>query len=403
MNNLVIRKTGKIIFGFILACALVLTITSSAWADDRVTSKLPKFTDLPDSHWAYLYTTRLTYERAITGYPDGTFKPSSNITRAEFLAVVVGALFNGRPETPPAGQHWATNIIKSAEKNSLLEAGEFAQNTWNNPINRQEMAKIMARGAQFVRKEALEVKTSVYTSKVTDFNSIPEAYRSYVAQVYAKGIVTGYPDGSFGGARQATRAEAATMVVRLIDPIFRISAPTNPDEPLGSSIAFNPSTDVAADGRMKLAKAEEYLIKNLQSLKFYEEGGKVYFEGYVTEVPEGFRNRINIIIVFRSGTGIPIASYNSDPFRADIKLPPAGPFKEEVKGGSLEQINYIEVTMSINASNFAYTTFDNYSYEVAWIFSSGHDNRIDIINHIKASKETHKFYDLTTVFLWKSK
>jgi hypothetical protein len=191
MKGLFNKKAAKAVLCLIVAAVLLLTVSGAVWADDRVTGKLPKFTDLPESHWAYLYTTRLTYEKAITGYPDGTFKPSSNITRAEFLAAVVGALFNGRPETPPAGQHWATNIIKSAESSSLLEAGEFKPDTWNNPINRREMAKIMARGAQFVRKEALEAKTSVYTSKVTDFNSIPEAYRSYVAQVYAKGIVTG--------------------------------------------------------------------------------------------------------------------------------------------------------------------------------------------------------------------
>jgi hypothetical protein len=78
-----------------------------------------------------------------------------------------------------------------------------------------------------------------------------------VAQVYTKGIVTGYPDGSFGGNRQATRAEASTMVVRLIENSHRLG---------GSDITFDPAVDVAADGRMKLAKAKEYIMKNVQSL-----------------------------------------------------------------------------------------------------------------------------------------
>jgi len=395
MKPLFAKKTGKAVFAFISTCLLLLAVSGAAWAeDDRVTRNLPKFTDLPESHWAYIHINRLTYEGAITGYPDGTFGPSRNITRAEFLAVVVGALLQ-RPEAPPAGQHWAVNIMQAAEKNNLLEAGEFAQDTWNQAITRQEMAKIMARGAQYVRKEALETKTSVYTSKITDFASIPERYMSYVAQVYAKGIVTGYPDGSFGGERQATRAEAATMIVRLIDPVYRLGG--------SDDIAFDPAIDVAADGRMKLAKAEEYLMQNLQSLKFYEEDGKVCFEGYVAEVPEGFENRISIGIVFKPGLGIPIASYNTISFPAVIELPVSGPFKEEVKGGGLEQINYIEITMSINAIHHTNTSYGRYSYEVAWIFSSGHDNRIDAINCIKADMETHKFYDLSTIFLWKSK
>jgi len=391
MKNLFTKRTGKAISGFISICVLLLAVSGAVWADDdRVTSNLPKFTDLPESHWAYTHITRLTYEGAITGYPDGTFGPSRNITRAEFLAVVVGALLS-RPEAPPAGQHWATNIMQAAEKNNLLEAGEFAQDTWGQAISRQEMAKIMARGAQYVQKEALETKTSVYTSKITDFSSIPERYLSYVAQVYAKGIVTGYPDGSFGGERQATRAEAATMVVRLIDPTYRLG---------NSDIAFDPAVDVAADGRMKLAKAEEYLMQTLQSLRFYEEGGKFYFEGNVAEVPEGFENTLNIDIIFKRDTGLPIISYGSYPLRAQKALPNEGSFKVEVLGISLEQIAGIEITMFIDALYHINKLYDRYGYEVVWVINSNNDNRIDTIDSITYGKETHKFYDFSTIFLW---
>jgi hypothetical protein len=396
MKNLSKNTIAKAAVVLITATLLLLALGSAGWADDRVTGKLPKFSDVPQSHWAALHITRLTYEGAINGYPDGTFKPGNNITRAEFLAVVVGALQN-RPEAPPVDQHWATNIIKAAEKSNLLEPGEFAADTWGNPINRQEMAKIMARAMQYVRKEAAAERTSVYTSKVTDFNALPESYRPYVAQVYAKGIVTGYPDGTFGGVKQATRAEAATMIVRLIDPVYRITATAT----AGSDIAFNPATDVAADGRMKLAKAEEYLMKNVQSLRFFTEGGKYYFEGYVTEVPLGFENRISIRIIFKPGTGLPIASYNTIPYRAVIELPTVGPFNEEIKGiGNLDQINYVTVTTSINAINHTNATHEKASYEVCWIFASGNDNRIDVINCIGADKESHKFYDLSKIFQW---
>jgi len=395
MIDLLSKKINKGVLAFIFVCMLLLAVSGAVWADDdRVTGNLPKFTDLPESHWAYTHITRLTYEGAITGYPDGTFGPSRNITRAEFLAVVVGALLS-RPEAPPAEQHWATNIMQAAEKNNLLEAGEFAQDTWGQAITRQEMAKIMARGAQFVRKEALETKTSVYTSKITDFASIPERYLSYVAQVYSKGIVTGYPDGSFGGERQATRAEAATMVVRLIDPVYRLGG--------GSDISFDPAVDVAADGRMKLAKAEEYLMQTLQSLKFYEENGKFYFEGNVAETPEGFENTLNIGIIFKQETDLPIVNYGSYPLITQQALPNQGPFKEEVPGISLKQIAGIEITMFIDAPNHTNKLYDRYGYEVVWVINSNNDNRIDAVDSITYGKETHKFYDLSTIFLWLSK
>jgi hypothetical protein len=188
------------------------------------------------------------------------------------------------------------------------------------------------------------------------------------------------------------------MLVRLIDPSHRLTV-TAAEDPVG--ITFNPATDVAADGRMKLEKAEQYLMKNVQSLRFYTEGGKYYFEGYTTEVPEGFENRISIGIIFTPGTGLPIANYNTIPYRAVIDLPTVGPFKEEIKGiSSLEQINYVVVTTSINAINHTNTSYEKYNFEVCWEFSSGNDNRINAINCIKASIETHKFYDLSTIFTW---
>jgi hypothetical protein len=258
------------------------------------------------------------------------------------------------------------------------------------------MAKIMARAMQYVRQETQEDKTSVYTSKITDYNSMPESYRPYVAQTYAKGIVTGYTDGSFGGSKQATRAEAAAMVVRLIDPIYRLGS---------DDIAFDPKTDVAADGRMKLAKAEEYLMKNLQSLRFYQEGDKCCFEGYVAEVPEGFKNRLDIKIEFKRGSGLPVANYTS--YMASIfhkgvvELPNAGPFKEEIEGiSSPEKINFVQITMAIEAFKHTNSNKGEQSYEVYWAIYSTNDNRIACVDCITWEKQTNKFYDLSKIFQW---
>jgi hypothetical protein len=235
-------------------------------------------------------------------------------------------------------------------------------------------------------------KTSLYTSKITDYNSIPESYRPYVAQTYAKGIVTGYTDGSFGGSKQATRAEAATMVVRLIDPIYRLGS---------DDIAFDPKTDVAADGRMKLAKAEEYMMKTLQSLKFYQEGGKFYFEGNVVEVPEGFENNLSISVGFKTELKLPVATYGSYPFRAQAALPTAGPFKEELKGiSSRDQIRNVLISLYIDAPKHTNKTYDMDGYEVIWVLDSSYDNRIDVYNYITYEKASSKFYDFSTIFLW---
>ncbi|MCL1905400.1 MAG: S-layer homology domain-containing protein [Clostridiales bacterium] len=400
MKNFIAKKTVAAFLG-ILALCLPLIVSGVVSAEekeperiyipagDRVTSKIQKYPDVPQSHWASTFVMRLTYEGAITGYPDGAFGPERSITRAEFVALTVGAL-QGRPQAPPAGQHWAANIIQAAEDNGLLEAGEFAPDTWNTPIIRQEMAKIMTRATQYVQKEAPVPDTGSYTANIADFADISESYRPYIAQAYAKGLVTGYPDGSFGGGRQATRAEASTMLVRLLDPCYRLR-----------EITFDPAADVAADGRMKLAKAEQYLMKNLRSLRFYMEGGKFYFEGEVAEVPEGFKNNLNIAVEFKKGSGLPIASYSSYPFKTDMDLPDKGTFKEEIKGmNSLDQINYVQIIMMVEAPGHTNKEYDKKSFEILWSFYSIYDNRINVFDYIEEINASHKFYDFSQIFQW---
>ena len=394
MKKSVVKIACAVVFVFATVCLPPPALAGAAGAfalgfEAPAAAAIKRFPDVPAGHWASMNITRLSYEGAIAGFPDGAFGPDRSITRAEFVAVVVGALL-GKPEAPPTGQHWAVNIMKKAEENNLLKADEFAQDTWNTPINRREMAKIMALAAQYVQKEEPLANTESYTAQITDFDTISISDRPYIAQVYAKGIVTGYPDGSFGGEQQATRAEAATMVVRLLDPLYRLS-----------EISFDPAADVAADGRMKLAKAEQYLMRNLLSLKFYEEDGQYYFAGHVQEAPPGFENWLAVSIVFKQGAVLPIVNYNTIPYAEVTKLPIKGSFKEEIAGMiSPDNIDHIRITLAIEALSHNNTTYEEKGYEVYWTLSTGNDNRIDCVDCVANEKQTDKFYDFSRIFQW---
>ena len=50
------------------------------------------FPDVSDSHWAASQIKLLSEQGVIVGYPDGTFKPDDNVTRAEFAAMAIRAL-----------------------------------------------------------------------------------------------------------------------------------------------------------------------------------------------------------------------------------------------------------------------------------------------------------------------
>jgi hypothetical protein len=76
------KKLSKV---FALMLILTIIFTTAASAEEMIT---PKFSDLDETHWAYDGINKLVGEGIIIGYPDGTFKPEGNITRAELVKIV---------------------------------------------------------------------------------------------------------------------------------------------------------------------------------------------------------------------------------------------------------------------------------------------------------------------------
>lgn len=49
---------------------------------------LMNFADVPDGHWAYSDIAKAVEKEIMLGYPDGTFKPAKELTRAEASAII---------------------------------------------------------------------------------------------------------------------------------------------------------------------------------------------------------------------------------------------------------------------------------------------------------------------------
>ena len=55
---------------------------------ERISSNTRRFTDVDKDHWAYKDISSLVSKRLLTGYSDGSFNPSGNITVREFMTVL---------------------------------------------------------------------------------------------------------------------------------------------------------------------------------------------------------------------------------------------------------------------------------------------------------------------------
>lgn len=181
---------------------LVLALVCGMWQGAHA------FSDT-DKHWAKAYVDKLVELKAIKGYDDGTFKPDSAITRAEFAAILLRALGNdpGQPETGK----WYELYMKEAADKGYVKQGEF--DDVNKNITRGEMARIIARAMN----ETYPENMADYSKLIKDYSRIPNEYKEHVLKAFVKGVITGKPDGTFGYGGTATRAEACAMIVRLID------------------------------------------------------------------------------------------------------------------------------------------------------------------------------------------
>lgn len=163
--------------------------------------------DVKPTDWHMPTISKLVELGGIQGYPDGSFKPNNSMTKAEFIKTLVISL--GENETSKSGDHWASGYISKAESIKILEKGKL--HNIDKPISRLEAAEIISN-------------TLTYLKEIYEVNSDP------ISRVSAKGIMSGYPDGSFKGENSLTRAEASTIIVRLIDKEMRTISVVKPSE-----------------------------------------------------------------------------------------------------------------------------------------------------------------------------
>ena len=204
----------------ILCLVMALTIVISSFGTVFAAAD---FSDMKGYGWAKDYVNTLVDKGGITGYPDGTFKPGKTITNAEFIKTVVGTVTG---ETfSKTGKHWASGYIDYALAEGLILGDEIDSSEYDEPMTREKMAVVIARTATNILEEELfpaDLDKNEVRSSITDYYELCKYCKDYILDVYGAGIITGYPDNSFGGDKTATRAEAATMIVRLIDPSKRV-------------------------------------------------------------------------------------------------------------------------------------------------------------------------------------
>jgi len=179
-----------------------------------------EYPDVPSTYWAFNVIIELGEKGIITGYPDGSFKPDSSITRAEFVAILGRALgWEERPGNPAFSDaaeipDWARGYILTAVDKGVI--GGYEDNSFraNRPITRLEIVIIIVRALGLGDGAA---KSG--TLSFSDAADIPDWAVDDIVIAVEQGIATGKPGNVFVPNDNATRAEAASLIARMLSKL----------------------------------------------------------------------------------------------------------------------------------------------------------------------------------------
>lgn len=156
------------------------------------------FSDVPESSWFYEDVMTLSESGVVSGYPDGTYRPTKKVTTGESLKMIL--LAAGYPEPERVDSHWARGYLNFAIDQGFLVRYQDISDLDVN-MTRGMLAKLAAN--------ALGLSDPGTYGTFTDTDSV------YVEALYAAGIVGGYPDGTYRPGASISRAEIAAIVNRI--------------------------------------------------------------------------------------------------------------------------------------------------------------------------------------------
>ena len=185
------------------------------------------FADLPANHWAYPAVMALVRKGVIKGYPDGSFKPDGIVTRSEFarmmtIALDIPPLSNPAQTFADVGKgDWEFIEVETAKKylTGYKQGGAYYFKG-AEPAVREDMAVALVK-ALGLDTELPDPVNAGYSYEMlrqvfSDAGAISPNLCDYVLVAYDFDLISGYPDGTFGPQKSITRAEAASLLVRVI-------------------------------------------------------------------------------------------------------------------------------------------------------------------------------------------
>jgi len=274
----IFRKPLALIMSLLLLSSISTSVIAATPASDYV------------SNWAK-ETIQLAFSTGIVhGYPDGTFKPDNNITRAEFFELTNNVFsFTSEDDvtySDVSSHAWYSPVIAKAIAAGYVEGYPDGTIKPDGKITRQEVAVIINR--------LRSLNTGSDTLTFSDAPSIGDWSKQAVMGVSGAKIMIGYPDGSFKPEAQITRAEALVATTRAQAAVNAVNLglasnyvilaktgiSTVPNSVITGNIGVSPIDATALTGFSLTEDATKQFSNSTQII------GKAYASNYTSPTPE---------------------------------------------------------------------------------------------------------------------
>lgn len=174
-------------------------------------TKAALFPDLKNNVWYSQPIQQIFDRRLVNGFPDGTFRPSATITRAEAVTLLGRALKweekkTNSPFKDVSKQSYALGFINTAYDKGIIKGVTATKFHPNDPIKRGDMALMM------------QAAFNLSGTSSASFTDVPKSmyYYDAIQAAHASNVVNGYDDNTFRPKKPITRAESAEFMINAL-------------------------------------------------------------------------------------------------------------------------------------------------------------------------------------------
>lgn len=185
---------------------------------EESTEPVNPFTDLPDTHWAKDSILSLYSKGIINGMDADTFAPDDYVTRAQFVTMLqkafeLKAKTGSSPFSDVSEDDWYFTAVMASYDNNIAKGGYDGKFNPNSLVTRQDMAT-------FAHRAAINGGIIFELSNLLKFNDhdlISDYAIEAVYSMRSEGIINGMTDKTFEPLGNATRAQAAHIIAKLLE------------------------------------------------------------------------------------------------------------------------------------------------------------------------------------------